>query len=556
MAQKPSELQTIVITNFGGRLTRKLNGDLNSGFTKFTSSFGYDPFSKPGNLTWLENPTSVVGISNLPQTGKVLSASLAGPNVHIIDQGGNWYQIKSSATNNPNLNSIISISSVATQTYNYGTSMEFFGSVVGQDAAGNNLGKLYVGGDTGVVSILPSGASETLVGISNRYTQNVYRPLKRFAGSLIFGNGNTIGAIDSTGTVTSSVIGTGTGAPIYSVINPPLDTLSKVLDLEVSVSNDYIVMATADILQEERLDSTGYDIVETFGSQGGKLVLWNGTDQAVTAGTSVPTYLLSALETYFKNLSFFGADSFGTAFNEGSGKILSLPNNKPPLPNAVASNANFMTWACPETDGTMRYMSLYYYGSLDQENPPGLYRLLRWTSPQSSSFVSKVPLNILVSNKYTTVNTAQTALVTYGYGKHYIGVNSVNSGGPQNFLLSFLTTPTGSGTPQAGVYETQTQLFSKRIGTSQMRVYTEPTVAGNAFQIDFIGADGTVIPNGTFTYAYGEITDPQSGAVSLERINFNTNPKSQYSLGIRITNTGTTNMVIKKIEIDLSQEGK
>ncbi len=550
-------MKTITITNFAGRLSRIQNGDLNSGFAKFTSSFGYDPFSKPMNLTWLETPTNITGpIANVPQAAKVLSTTSSGPLVHLIDQTGNWYQILSSTPSNSNLNSVIGVSSVYTQGYQFGTSMEFYGSVVGQDLGGNNLGKLYVGGDNGVVSINPNGSAETIVGNTNFYTKNIFHPLQPFAGALVFGNGNTIGEINATGTVISSVINTGTSSGIYSSLNPPLETSAKVLDLEVTPSNDYIVMPSSDILQEERLDSTVYDIVQTYGTQGGKLNLWNGTDGTVTAATSVPTYLLSAIQTYFKNMSFFGGDTFGTAFNDGNSKLLSLPNHKPPLPNAVSNNANFITWACPEIVGAKRYLSLYYYGALDQENPQGMYRVLRWETTQSNGFVSKVPLNIIVSNKYQTVNGAQTAIVTYGYGKHYIGVNSVNSGGVQNFLLSFLITPTGSGTPQTGVYETQTQLFSKRVGIAQIRVYTEATVAGNAFQLDLIGADGSVIPNATYTYAFGQITDPQSGSTSVERINFPPNTKTQYALGVRVTNTGSTNMTIKKIEIDVTEDGK
>lgn len=547
---------TITITNFGGRLTRILNGELNSGFAKFTNSFGYDPFSKPMNLTWLESPTDITGpITNLPQAGKVLSASLDGPNVHMLDQGGKWYQMKSSSLTNPNLNSVVSIASVG-GTYIFGTSMEFFGSVVGSDVAGNKLGKLFVAGDSSVRKINPDGSADAVVGNANNYVVNTYHPLKRFIGDLIFGNGNTIGAIDSTGTITSPVINTGLQASVYSQINPPLDTNSRILDLEVTPSNDYLVMAASNLLQQEHLDQTGYDIVETFGTQEGKLALWNGTDSTITAATNIPTYLISAIETYFQKNSFFAADSFGTAFNDGSSKKLSLPNNKPPLQNAVAINANFMTWACPEIVDGARYMSLYYSGSLDQENPVGLYRVLRWTTTQSNGFVSKVPLNLLVSNKYTQINQAGTALVTTGYGKHYLGVSSVNNAATANFLLSFLITPTGSGTPQSGVYETQTQLFSKRISIAQLRVYTEPTVAGNAFKIDLIGSDGNIIPNQTFTYAFGDVTDPQSGSTSLERINFNPDLKTQYALGIRVTNTGTTNMTIKKIELDIDDSGK
>jgi len=548
-------MKTVVITNFSGRLTRIINGDLNSGFAKFTTSFGYDPYTKPMNLTWLET-ASILSLPNssLVQAAKVLS-SFTGPLVHMVDQGGNWYQMLSSNNVNPNLNSVVGIASIRSQSFLYGTSMEFYGSVVGADQGGNALGKLHVGGDGGVTAINPNGGGEALVGNVNYYTQGIFRPLTAFAGKLNFGNGNTIGQIDSTGTVVSSVVSTGTNAGIYSSLNPPLETQTKVLDMEVNTENTYLTMASSNVLVEERMDVPGSDIVETFGSQGGKLNRWNGTDQTITEATSVPSYFLSAIQTWFRNTAFFANDTFGTAFNDGSNKLLSLPNNKPPSPNAVSNNGNFITWACAEVVGNARYLSLYYYGALDQENPSGLYRVLRWAAPLTNSLISKVPLNTVVSNKFTGVNNLG-ALTTFGYGKHYISASAVNSTSDAVYLLSFLITPTGTGTPQPGVYETQTQLFSKRIGTAQIRVYCEPTITGNAFQLDLIGADGSIIPNGTYTYSYGDIRDPQTDSFSVERINFPGNIKSQFSLGIRITNTGTTNMTIKKIEIDLDEEGK
>ena len=135
-------------------------------------------------------------------------------------------------------------------------------------------------------------------------------------------------------------------------------------------------------------------------------------------------------------------------------------------------------------------------------------------------------------------------------------MSSVNNSATQNFLLSFLTTPSGSGTPQAGVYETQTQLFSKRIQIPQIRVYTEPTVTGNGFQLDLIGSDGNIISNGTFTYTFVAGSDVNTLQGALTRINFNPNIDAGYAVGVRITNTGTTNMTIKKVEIDWDQEGK
>ena len=553
---KPApETQTIYITNFSGRLTRILNGDLNSGFARFSTSFGYDPFTKPMNLTWLETPTSITGITSLPQAGKVTADTTQGPNVHVITQNGNWYQIRSATTGNSNLNSVIGIASVSTQNYTFGTSMEFFGSIVGGDISGVSLPRLYVGGDTRVVSANPDGSAEAAVGTVANYTSAIFRPLKIFAGTLIFGNGATFGQINATNTVISSVLNIGTGNT-YSAINPGLGAQARLMDIEVSPSNNYITLATANLRASETLDSANSDFGEAFASLEGRLFEWNGTDATVTAAKSVPSYKPSALETYFDRTMFFATDTFGTAFNDGAGKILTLPNNRTPMPNAVSVNGNFMTWACPEINGTARYMSLYYYGSLDQENPPGLYRVLRWTTTQSSGFVNRVPLNILVSNYYQTVNAAGTALITFGFGKHYIGLNSRNDSATANYLLSFLITPTTTGTPQLGVYETQTQLFSKRVAVKAIRVYTEPAVTGNGFQLDIIGSDGAIVANGTYTYTFADVADPQSGSTAVERINFNVNPKTQYALGVRVTNTGTVNMTIKKIEIDIIESGK
>ena len=548
---------TIAITNFSGRLTRILNGDLNSGFARFTTSFGYDPFSKPMNLTWLETPTSVAGISDLPEAAKITADTAQGPTAHVIDQSGNWYQIRSANTSNSNLNSVIGIASVATTTYVRGASMEFFGSLVGADVAGTLLPKLYVGGNDRVVSANPDGTAEAIVGTLANYQATTYRPLKIFGGNLIFGNGATIGQINSTGTVISSVLNVGRGN-YYSALNPGLGSQMRVRDIEVSSSNDYVTLATANLHVEEILSDVNSDFYQAFGSLEGKLFQWNGVDGTVTAATSVPSYVPSALETFFGKTVFFATDAFGTAFNDGAGKILSLPNNRAPMPNAVSVNGNFMTWACPEIDATARYMSLYYYGSLDQENSPGLYRVLRWTSAQSSGFVDKVPLNILVSNFYRTLNSGGTGLITFGLGKHYIGLDSRNSTATQNYLLSFLITPSTTGTPQSGVYETQTQLFSKRISVNQIRVYIEPAVANNGFQIDLIGSDGGIIAGGTFNWTQGDpdLVDPQSGLATVERITYNPVVKTQYALGVRITNTGTVNMTVKKVEIDVVEEGR
>lgn len=546
MATKPT---TITITNFSGRLTRLLNGDMNSGFAKFTQSWGYDPFNKPLNLTWLDKPVDITGpISNLPSSGKTTQNSgITNAQAFIYDQGKKLYAMQSNSITNPNVDSVVGIGSIAAGlgSLSFPTSMEFYGNTL----------QVYIGTENGINKANFDGSSDVFVGSATRYWPNTYRPLKQFAGFLRFGNGKTIGTVDNTGTVSSPVASVAGSANMYSDLNPPLPRETLVQDLDNSIDGNYLLITGANQQQTERIDTFGNDVNKALATESA-LFKWNGTDGGVTTLTSLPSYFASSLQTYLGYNLFFADDNFGSSINDETQRVLTLPNNKAPLFNATCTNGNFLTWWCPEVVGSTRYASLYYYGSLDQENPVGLYRVARWATTQAGGQIFQAPLNFIVG--YKTQSLSTTGLPTViGYGKHYLGVNSATTGSAyQNFLLRFLTTPTGSGTPQLGVYETQTQLFSKRVGVSQIRVYTEPTVAGNGFQIDLVGSDGAVINNGTFNYSFVAGSDETQVQGSLERINFNPEMKTVYSLGVRITNTGTTNMTIKKIEVDYTEQGK
>lgn len=549
MAKKP---ETITIVNFSGRLTRILNGDLNSGFSKFNSSFGYDPFSKPMNLTWLETPTSIAGISDLITGAKTRFEGSAAI-VYAISNAGNAYRIQPNDIGAPNLDSVLGIGSVTagSAAYNYGAFIEFFGTPE----------RMYIGGDKGINSlpmanaVLGTFSGDASLGNANNYVANTNRPLKSFQGQLLFGNGPTIGAIDSTNTIVSSIIGVaigtnGTTQNIYSELNPPFPPENVVHDIDVSIDYNYLLMTVSDVLGEDL--ATVLSDRPIAAATNGNLYQWNGSDNATTAGLSVPSQSLTALQTYLQKNIMFANDTFGLSMGDGIEKILSLPGNKSPIANATGVNGNFIFWHNVEVNsaGNAMYASLYYYGQLDKENPVGLYRVLRYSTTLSNGFVYQVPVNVLVNNRYMTLNNALTALTTLGWGKHYFSTLETNHSITNYKFYRFLITPSGTGTPQFGVYETQNQFFSKRIGIAQIRIYTEPVIAGNGFQIDIIGEGGNPVDNGTFAYVYGDPVDKNV------RINFSPNIQTLYSFGIRVTNIGTTNMTIKKIEIDLSEEGK
>lgn len=544
-------VQTIIITNFSGRLTRLLNGDLNSGFAKYVNSFGYDPFSKPYNLTWLRQSANVTGDGNgqadVILDGKVRVIGEATPSAYLIGSSGNLYKVQINSTSNNQVNSVVAISSVMNGTgYTRGGSLEFFG----------NTQKIYIGHDNGVNSINFDGTAETQIGTQGNYLANTYRPLKTFIGKLYFGNGTTIGAIDATGTVTSSVIAI-SSVNGYSELNPPLANNQRIQDLEVSPENDYLYIAASETNNPNILSSSPPILEDTIPVES-KIYSWNGIDLTVTAAKSISSTQLKSLKTYLERNLFFTMDSFGAALNEGGQKIFTFDWSRPPMPHAIGVNGNFIFWSTREQiASTAIRHAMYYFGSLDGENPPGLWRVL--SQGAGTPGVFQVPFNHLVEIRMPDLNGAKTSVLTSGIGTHYFSLSKYAAGTNSFSLEYFNIPPNGENNNtglQGGVYETQTQLFSNEITVTQIRVYIEPAVAGNKFQLDLIGSDGTVLQNGTYNYTFGDISDVRSGSTAVERINFNPNCTTRYALGIRITNQGTTNMTFKKIEVDYDEDGK
>src|SRR3990167_1672381 len=539
MVNKKSQPNTLEITNFDGRLTRIKNGKINSGFAKFNTSFGYDPFSKPGQLTWFEAPVDLdpndTSIALTMVCGKI---RIESNQLYVYAIGTNYsnaaklFKIQPNSLGNPNLDSSSVIATLTNNSFLFGGSMEFFGG---------NTSVLTVTNDTKLLTINTTGSGESSK--STFFSANTYHPLTKYLGKIFAGDGVNLTSMDASLTVTSSVLSPGL----------PVDT--NIRDVGVTPEGNYLSMA-ASAIPPERQDAP-YDVVSAAGGSG-YVFNWNGSDGGVTNYKSFPSHAITSFRTYMNNQYLFSNDSFGASLSDGNQKLLTLTNNRSVIPNAVATNGNFITWTSTEfVDSTLKG-SMYYFGSLDKEVPAGLWRMFRQVSSQTNGFIYTVPFNMTIENKFSTLNNAQTSVISYGFGKHYFSTYDIaNGGSPIKYkLYRFCVTSTGTGTPQAGVWETQNQLFSKRVSLSEIRVYTEPTVTGNGFQLDLIGNDGNVISNGTFTYSFAAGTDITLLQGALERINFNTDIKPVYSLGIRITNTGSTNMTINKIEIDWVESGK
>jgi len=112
--------------------------------------------------------------------------------------------------------------------------------------------------------------------------------------------------------------------------------------------------------------------------------------------------------------------------------------------------------------------------------------------------------------------------------------------------------PVGLGdATNGGLFQTQNQIFSKKILVTEVRIYAQPWVANNSFTVDLIGSNDAAISGGSYTFTTGSTLTAGSDYAW-----YNPNMVPVNSLALRITNLGTANHVINKVEIDYTQAGK
>ncbi len=538
--------QTLVITNFSGRLTRVLNGDLNSGFAKYDTSWGYNPFFKPGNLTWFKTPTDISAI--ITDSSLVLAAKSRWESgtyiTYAISDTGKLWKITTTASGSSGTNP--ATLSAGSPTFAYGADLDFYN------------GKIWITNDKGVSRIDFDGTNETAVGTwdTSHFVQNTYHPLQTFGANLYVGN-----STDGTNPNIAE-IGTSNTVLAYSKLSPAFPVGVYVRDLDITPDYTYLVISNSRIPVEA---TAPVNDTANGASSDSDILMWNGSDTGATTGTSLPSFGITALNTFGGSKYAFMYDAFGASLYDGTKKKLSLRNCKSPYPNATFSSGNFISWMVPEnifnldSDSTTIKSSLFYYGSLDDEVGLGLWRPFQGTAAGGSQ-IYQTPMNMLVTNRYISQSSGGTNQVDSN-GTHMFSFSTYNGSATTKKLNTFDIAPPdnapgGWGGAVAGVYETQNQLFSKKQAITQMRVYTEPTVSGNGFQIDLIGSGGKKVANSQMTYTFASGTSETALQGALERINFNPAVDSFYSLGLRITNTGSNNMCIRKVELDIDDSGR
>lgn len=530
-------MDTLTITNFAGRLTRYNDGDINSGFAKYSTSHGYDPFTNPGNLSWYETPIQIDAagsvITDLIMCGKerVESGILY---VYCVGHTGRVYkiQVNNPSTYNPNYDNPVLLTTITlgTPTFTRGGFIDFYGATE----------RMYIGHDKGVTRLDFDGTNETVVGVAGSYTQTVPRPLQQFVGKLYFGNGNNVGEIDTTGTVTT-----------YNKLSPGFPSNTQVRDMDTSVDGIYLESVVSRLALGD-LTSTTPDSTSTANSES-YIFKWNGADTGYTSFVTYPSFSLTANTVSADRKFVFGYDIAGACVFNPTSKIITPILTQSPLPNTVSINANLVGWSSSEFVNGALKASEFLYGNLDAEYPESWYRIFQMSSSSPETDVQRIPFSMIVSDlNFNTVTSGYVSGVV-GVGKTYFSTLETSPAPTTKYkFYKFINTVSGAGTAIPGVYETQTQLMSKKQRISEVRVYCEPLVANNSFTVELIGSDGGVISGSSKTFTAG--TAPVT--VGQDYVWYSPQCAPTYAIGLRITNVGSANMVITKAEIDYEQAGK
>lgn len=529
-------LKTLVVDNFQGRLTRYDDGDINSGFAKYSKTHGSDPFTSPGNLTWFQTPSQVTNIDEAVMAWKPrLESGIVY--VYAVTKTGKLYkiQVNNPATNNPNFDTEVLLTTLVinSPTFKYGSSIQFYGATE----------KLFIGHDKGVTKVNFDGTGEAFVGVLASYTSNVPRPSAQFLGKIYFGNGINFAEIDSTELVTS-----------YAKLSPSFPVGTYVKDLDVSPDGNYI-QAVVSRIPTPDMTSLTQDTTQ-LSSSDSYLFLWNGTDTGYTSYQTFNSYSLNSNTIFANNNYTFGYDLGGGAMYLNSEKIISLSNVVAPGFGAVFSFGNMVGFICSEyNDQTERLeASLFVYGNYDKEYSVGLYRLFR-VIPLATDAVEVQPLHtptgLIVSNLYYGSSFSGYGGNQVGVAKFYFSAKGarVSDNTSLDAIFKFSLFPKATGNAIPGVYETQTHLFSKKVQIKQVRIYSKGWTTSNDFRVRLYNPQREELLDKTFTQGSNLVSNEDYAWCIV-------NSKPTYGVALQIENQGTSNYVITKVEIDYTGGGQ
>lgn len=540
MAQA-NPIETLVVDNFLGQMTVYPDGPINSGKTNILQSFGYNSFKLPGNLSWsaaavqIDSAGSV--ITDLIMAGKERVES-GIVYVYAIGHTGRLYkiQVNDPTTFNPDYDNPVLLATLSAQspTFTRGGFIDFYGATE----------RIYIGHDKGVTRIDFDGTNEAFIGALGSWTQNVPRVLKQFVGKLYVGNGDNIAEIDTTATVTD-----------YTKLDPAFPKGTQVRDMDVSIDGNYLNMVVSRLAQADMTVATqDTSIISNMESY---IFKWNGTDVGYTAFDTFPLTNLTSNIVMSEGQYVFGYDLRGATFFDPVRRIAaggdSASFEQTPFPNAVMSDGNMVGFATTLFFDNHLELSYCVFGYYDWETPMGYWSPFGMLATGTETDIIRVPYWQPVSNFNIGSSSNGYSNLIFGTSKIYFSTLETSSAPTTKYkFYKWSVVPTPDATiGDYNTYQTQTQLFSKKVTIKQVRIYGEPWVASNEFTVELIGSDEGVIPGSSKTFTAGS-----NLTVGDDFAWYTPDCPPTYAIALRIFNTGTTNNIITKVEIDYSGGGQ
>lgn len=521
-------------------MTPQINGDMNSGDSYWFDVAGYNPFVKPYNLTWNEEPAQIDSagsvITDMILAGKVrLESDITY--VYAIGHTGRLYkiQVNNPSTFNPDYDNPVLLATLSsgTPTFTRGAFIDFYGSTE----------RIYISHDKGVTRIDFDGTNETVVGVEASWTQTVPKPLRQFLGNLYVGHGTNIAEISSTALVAT-----------YSKLSPSFPIGTQIRDMRLVPDGNYLQM----VVTRATLGDITTTTPETYTipTTDSYIFSWNGVDTGATALTTYPSTILEASTMFGDSRYVFGRDSFGeSVYNPIRKLITELPDSQAvgvSTPNAIINYGDLVQWTTTILYTGFSYLLFLLYGSsADFYLGKGFWAPLFKAATSPETDVLRSPCQILVSNSVQGGSTSGYANQIIGTSKVYYSTLEVSSAPTTKYrFYKWVFIPRTSGTAvSGGLFQTQNQVFSQKISIKQVRVYAQPWVTNNGFTVDMIGSNDLPIANGSYTFTVG--TNLTAGD---DIAKYSPDMAPTYSLALRITNNGTKNFIINKVEIDYEFE--
>jgi hypothetical protein len=542
MATTPNNVKTLVVDKFNGRLTRYRDGDINSGMANYYASYGFDCFIFSGTLFFNQAPIDITKsvITDMVMAGKVRVES-GITYVYAIGHQRRLYkiQVNNLTTKNPDYDTPVLLATLGnSQTFLYGGSLDFFEG---------SSEKIWIGHDAGVTKINFDGTGETNL-IGGSWVSNVPRQQVQFLGSLFFTNGDNLAKISTSETVST-----------YEALSPGFPANTQARDIDLTADGRYVVATVTRNLLSDMTAVT--PDTNSIASMPSLLVYWNGTDTAASSSTSFPGFALTAYQTFSKYEYLFGYQIGGAMWGTPNEVIGVSEFSYPPYPNAVAASGDFLGWYSMKwINGQLQAVG-YIYGTIDKETPVGLYQQFQMESTLDDGDVIRVPFLTTVSNwepgGLTSGYTANAPFNTYGTGKSYFSTLEYDGTTTRYGFYMYKNVNDLLGASGTGVYETQHQVFSKKIKPTEVRVYLEPpsVPAICAFSIDLIGISSGIFSSGALTGGSFTFTSSNQLSTTSDVVKYTPQTGGTAVLGLRVSNVGALSPLIHRVEIDYTPYG-